>query len=746
MTHPVDTTADLSQKQCYHLIVDDAIINDDSVVALSPTLMEELQLRRGDMVMLKGEKHHETVRAVDISYLCEIDHIQMNRVVRNNLRVHLGDIVSIQVCKNIKRGKHIYVLPIDDTVQGITGNLLGVYLKPYFRTPDRPVHQGDVFIVRAAMHAVEFKVIETTPSPYCTVVQDTVIHCEGDSIKREEEEISLNEIGYDDIGSVRKQLIEIKKMVKLTLRHPQLCKAIGVKPPQCILLYGPPGTGKTLIARAVANETGSFLSLIHGSEIMSKLAGEFESNLRKEFEEAKKNSRAIIFIDELDVIAPKHKIKYGIVQRSFVSQLLTLMDGLKQCSHVIVMAATNRRDSVDPVLCRFGRFDLEVDIGIPDAGGRKEILRIHTKNMNLGDVNLSQIANETHGYVGADLASLCSKAALHQIQNNMNNKGLQNDTIDIEALNSLAVTQEDFQFALDQSNPSALHEIVVEQPTITWEDIGGLENVKRELQELIQYRFGHPNKCLKFDTMSSRGVLFYGPSGCGKTLLAKAIANEFNANFISVKGPQLLTTWFGESESNVRHVFDKARQAAPCVLFFHGLDVIDKARDGSVGDGAADRVINQILTEMDDIIDSAILRPGRLDQLIHIPLPNRTSRVDILKVALRKSAVAKSVDIDHVTDELKGFSGADLTKICQRALILATKDSIGKKRQLIHPTTMSSGEPQPIPEIHSDHFEEAVKFARRSRPPAANPVFNDRTHLRESDRTDGSYENPIEEQ
>ncbi|CAF4301349.1 unnamed protein product, partial [Rotaria sp. Silwood2] len=273
----------------------------------------------------------------------------------------------------------------------------------------------------------------------------------------------------------------------------------------------------TLIARAVANETGAFLSLIHGSEIMSKLAGEFESNLRKAFEEAKKNSRAIIFIDELDAIAPKHKIKYGIVQHSFVSQLLTLMDGLKQCSHVIVMAATNRPDSVDPALCRFGRFDLEVDIGIPDDGGREEILHIHTKNMKLGDdVNFSQIANETHGYVGADLALLCSKAALHQIQNNMNIKGLQNDTIDIEAFSSLAVTQEDFQFALDQSNPSALHEIVVEKPTITWEDIGGLENVKREVQELIQYRVGHPNKCLKFDTMSSCGVLFYGPSGCGK--------------------------------------------------------------------------------------------------------------------------------------------------------------------------------------------------------------------------------------
>ncbi|CAF1360359.1 unnamed protein product, partial [Rotaria sordida] len=385
------------------LIVDDAVNNDDSVVTLSFELMEKLQLCKGDMIILKGEKHHETVRAVAPNPLCTINHIEMNRVVRNNLRVHLGDTVSIQVCKNIKRGRHIFVLPIDDTVQGITGNLLEVYLKTYFRTPDRPVHQGDVFTVRAAMHVVEFKVIETEPSPYCIVTPETVIHCGDNPIKREEEEISLNKIGYDDIGGVRKQLKEIKKMVEFTLRHPQLFKTIGIKPPQCILLYGPPGTGKSLIARAVANETGAFFFLINGPEIMSKLAGESESNLRKAFEEAEKNSSAIIFIDKLDAIAPKRKKTHGEVEHPIISQLLTLMDGLKQRSHVIVMAATNRRNSIDPALRRFGRFDLEVDIGIPDVVDRLEILCIHTKNMKLGDdVDLVQIANETHGYVGAD--------------------------------------------------------------------------------------------------------------------------------------------------------------------------------------------------------------------------------------------------------------------------------------------------------------------------------------------------------
>ncbi|CAF5044344.1 unnamed protein product, partial [Rotaria magnacalcarata] len=399
---------------------------------------------------------------------------------------------------------------------------------------------------------------------------------------------------------------------------------------------------------------------------MSKLAGESESNLRKAFEEAEKNSPAIIFIDELDAIAPKREKTHGEVERRIVSQLLTLMDGLKQRSHVIVMAATNRPNSIDPALRRFGRFDREVDIGIPDAVGRLEILRIHTKNMKLGeDVDLVQIGNETHGYVGADLASLCSEAALQQIREKMDVIDLEEDTIDAEVLDSLAVTQDNFRFALNQSNPSALRETVVEIPTTTWQDVGGLENVKRELQELVQYPVEHPEKFLKFGMTPSRGVLFYGPPGCGKTLLAKAIANECQANFISVKGPELLTMWFGESEANVRDVFDKARQAAPCVLFFDELDSIAKARGGSAGDGggAADRVINQILTEMDgmgakknvfiigatnrpDIIDSAILRPGRLDQLIYIPLPDDKSRMAILKAALRKSPVAKDVDMN----------------------------------------------------------------------------------------------------
>lgn len=725
------------------LVVEQSTKDDNSVVSLSQAKMDELGLFRGDTVILKGKKRRETVCIVLSDETCANEKILLNKVVRHNLRVRLGDVVSINAAPNISYGKRVHILPIDDTIEGLTGNLFEVFLKPYFVESYRPVHKGDIFSVKAAMRTVEFKVVETDPSPACIVAPDTQIHCDGEPIKREEEEENINDVGYDDIGGVRKQLAQIKEMVELPLRHPQLFKSIGIKPPRGILLFGPPGTGKTLIARAVANETGAFFFLLNGPEIMSKLAGESESNLRKAFEECEKNSPAILFIDEIDAIAPKREKTHGEVERRIVSQLLTLMDGLKQRTHVVVIAATNRPNSIDPALRRFGRFDREIDIGIPDAIGRLEVLRIHTKNMKLNDdVDLEQIANECHGYVGADLASLCSEAALQQIREKMDLIDLEDETIDAEILNSLAVTMENFRFAMSKNSPSALRETVVETPNIDWTDIGGLENVKQELQELVQYPVEHPEKYLKFGMQPSRGVLFYGPPGCGKTLLAKAIAHECQANFISIKGPELLTMWFGESEANVRDVFDKARAAAPCVLFFDELDSIAKARGGSVGDagGAADRVINQILTEMDgmgskknvfiigatnrpDIIDSAILRPGRLDQLIYIPLPDEASRNQIFKANLRKTPVSKDVDLTFLAKSTVGFSGADITEICQRACKLAIRESIERdivqekerqKRQAKGEDVMDDDSSDPVPEITRAHFEEAMKYARRS--------------------------------
>ena len=726
------------------LVVDEATNDDNSVVALSPAKMEELQLFRGDTVLIKGKKGKDTVCIVLADEECDNGTVRMNKVIRKNLRIRLGDVVAITACGDVPYGKRIHVLPLDDTIEGVTGNLFDVYLKPYFLEAYRPVKKGDLFLVRQAMHPVEFKVVETDPEPFCIVAPDTVIHCEGEPIKRDDEE-KLDEVGYDDVGGCRRQMAQIREMIELPLRHPALFKTLGIKPPRGVLLHGPPGSGKTLIARAVANETGAFFFLINGPEIMSKMAGESESNLRKAFEEAEKNSPAIIFIDEIDSIAPKRDKTNGEVERRIVSQLLTLMDGMKGRSSVIVIGATNRANSMDPALRRFGRFDREIDIGVPDENGRLEIFRIHTRNMKLDDdVDPEAIAKETHGFVGADMAALCTEAAMQTIREKMHLIDIEEETIDAEILDSMSVTQENFRHALTVANPSSLRETTVEVPNITWDDIGGLTQTKNELRELVQYPVEHPEKFEKFGMAPSKGVLFYGPPGCGKTLLAKAVANECQANFISIKGPELLTMWFGESEGNVREIFQKARGAAPCVLFFDELDSIAQQRGGSSGDGggAGDRVMNTLLTEMDgmgskknvfiigatnrpDIIDTALMRPGRLDQLLYIPMPDFESRLSILRATLRKSPVHRDVDLEFLAQNTDKFSGADLTEICQRAAKLAIRESISRdmERERQREEAAEQGdemvddaaeEEDPVPEILPCHFEEAVRTARRS--------------------------------
>merc|ERR1711957_922994 len=567
----------------------------------------------------------------------------------------------------------------------------------------RCLHRGDSFHMDGPLGLLEFQCVEIDTveldgDSACVVVDDTVIECDGDAVAHDDSD--LEDAGYDSIGGASKHLAAIRELVELPLRHPELWRKLGINPPRGVLLTGPSGCGKTAMARAVAAETGAYFFVINGPEVISKRAGESETNLRRAFEDAAANAEdyggAIIFIDELDSIAPKREKAGGEVEKRVVSQLLTLMDGLKPTSRVIVMAASNRPSVIEGALRRPGRFDREMDMGIPDEKGRLEILQIKTRDMRLGDdVDLSVYARGTHGYVGADMQQLCMEAALECIREKMGLIDFDKDKVDKAILDSIVVDAKHFDHAMGVVHPSSLRENQVEVPDVHWNDVGGLEDVKRELHETVQYPVEHAEKYIKFGMNPSKGVLFYGPPGCGKTLLAKAIANECGANFISIKGPELLTQWFGESEANVRELFDKARAASPCILMFDEIDSIAKTRGGGGAGGseAGDRVINQILTEIDgvgarknvfvigatnrpDILDPAVIRPGRLDQLIYIPLPDFKSRMAIFKASLRKAPLDPAVDIEVLARSTQGFSGADISEICTSASKLAIREAI----------------------------------------------------------------------
>jgi len=751
------------------LVVDDVKGDgDNSCVLLSMAKMEELNLFRGDSVLIRGKKRHDTIAVAIADEETDDNKIRINKVIRKNLRVKLGDVVSLHNAGEVKYGKAIHVLPFEDTIEGISGNLFETYLKPYFQESYRPVRKGDTFIVRGGFRPVEFKIMEIDPTEeeYCIVAPETVIHCDGDPVKREDEE-KLDEVGYDDLGGVGKALGLMREMIELPLRHPQLFKNLGIKPPKGVLMHGPPGTGKTLMARAVANETGAFFFIINGPEIMSKMAGDSEANLRRAFEEAQKNAPAIIFIDEIDSIAPKRDKTNGELERRIVSMLLTLMDGMKGRGQVVVIGATNRPNTIDPALRRFGRFDREIEMGVPDATGRMEILHIHTKNMKLApEINLETIAEQTHGFVGADLAQLASEAAMGCIREQLDIIDIEDDVIDAEILDAMFVTQGHFDDAVKMVNPSSLRETTVQIPDTRWADIGGLEQVKKDMIEMVQYPIEYPEIYAKYGQQPSKGALLWGPPGCGKTLMAKAIANECAANFISVKGPELLTMWFGESEANVRAIFDKARGAAPCILFFDELDAIARARGGGGGDagGAGDRVMNQLLTEMDgvnaakqiffigatnrpDIIDPALRRPGRLDSTIFIDLPDFPARVSILRACLRKSPVAPDVDLEYLAERTHGYSGADLAGIAKVAARIAIRESIKqqvgrlkekeRKRQEAEEAGIEfdsdddmeddndDGKLDAIPFITKNMFDQSLRESRRSVSPESYQKYLD---------------------
>jgi transitional endoplasmic reticulum ATPase len=707
---------------------------------LNPLKFEELGFFRGQTVLLKGKCHRDTVVICLSDDRVDFGKIILNRVIRKNLRVNISDIVGIHDCQNCPFCERISISPFKDSIEGFSGDFFEHILKPYFSDSLRPVRKGDTFIRPWSNREIEFKVIETQPGEYGLVSQTTTIFPDGEPVDRENDEKRV--AGYDDIGGCRRQLGLIREMVELPLRHPSLFSNLGIKPPRGILMYGPPGCGKTLVARAIANETGATFFMINGPEIISQMQGGSESNLRRVFDDAAEKAPSIIFIDELDSIAPNREKTQSEGDRRVVAQLLTLMDGLQGRAHVIVIAATNRPNAIDPALRRFGRFDREISIGVPDESGRLEVLQIHTRKMKLAPgVELEVIAKETHGFVGADLAALCTEAAMLCIRENSLVLDLEDDTIDVAVLQEMAVTMDHFRSALKTSNPSSILDAIVEVPDIRWDDIGGLEGVKKELRETIEYPLRRPDLYARFNRDPSRGVLFYGPPGCGKTLLAKAVATECAANFLSVKGPELLSMWFGESESNVRNLFQKARQASPCILFFDELDSIVRARGSNPGDsGGADRVINQLLTELDglearktiftigatnrpELIDPAILRPGRLDQLIFIPLPDEPARIAIFKANMRKAPCDPDVSFDALGGATAGFSGADIAEICNRATRFAIVDCMEEETRREQEKERLRAEGLEIPpELDDDnfymvkpvHFEQAMRNARKS--------------------------------
>ena len=736
-------------------------------VVISKAKAKKLSLKSGDVVTLRGKKRKFTLGEVSVSPTLKDDNVVqiVSSEVARNMRVRNNDVVVMNaVGSEVKSAGRITFQPFsEDLQQGelTAEELTENFAKKYF-AENKFSHVDDVFSVTHESRVVQFKVTgleaaagaesedkskkgkkgnktsgeeEEAPLSACIVTADTAFVCDLEDLPSRSQDPTLNEVGYDDIGGCRSQLAAIRELIELPLRHPTLFQKVGVPPPRGVLLHGPSGTGKTSLCRAVAAETGAFFFVVNGPEVMSKGSGESEKNLRLAFEEAEKNSPAIIFIDEIDCIAPKRDKAGGEMEKRTVSQLMTLMDGIKPTSQVVVIAATNRPNVMEPALRRFSRFDKEILISQPSEEGRLEILQIKTRDMKVSkSVNLADVARDTHGYVGADLSQVIMEAAFSAIREILPHVDIDADTVDPELLRRVEIRPEHFAHAVKSTNPSSLRENIVEVPDTTWEDIGGLVDVKRELQELVKLPIQFADLYAKFGTGSSKGVLMYGPPGCGKTLLAKAIANECGANFISIKGPELLDAHIGESEANIRALFAKARAASPCILFFDEMDSIAKARGrDSGGSGLGDNVINTILTEIDaiestrsvfiigatnrpDILDASITRPGHLDSLVYIPLPDFDSRVSIFKANLRKCPVAKDVDILKLARGTEGFSGADISEICSRAAKNAIREDIAIDvyKAKLEAAEQPSAHLEGVKEMTRAHFEEAMSRARRS--------------------------------
>ncbi|MBS3151484.1 CDC48 family AAA ATPase [Candidatus Woesearchaeota archaeon] len=705
------------------------------IVRIDSSTMSLLGVRPGDVIEIEGSRI--TVGVVDRAYPSDIGQsiIRMDGILRRNAKTGIGESVKVRPAE-VKEAKSIIIAPAQKGImvqahpdvfkRGLLGRAvvkgdivaLGgtrrrrrtLAESPFF---DDIFNFEDTLFDNFGFSSLKFIVVDAIPKQPLIVTETTEIKVNPKAVDIVEE--SFPEVTYEDIGGLKEEIKKIREMIELPLRHPEIFKRLGIEPPAGVLLHGPPGCGKTLLAKAVANESDAHFILVNGPEIMNKYYGESEKRIRQLFEDAEKNAPAIIFIDEIDAIAPKREDVHGELERRVVAQLLSMMDGLKNRGKVVVIAATNRPNAIDPALRRPGRFDREIPISVPNKKGRLNILKIHTRNMPMAeDVKLEKLAEVTHGFVGADVSALAKEAAMNVLRRLLPDIKLQEkEPIPKELLEKLIVTKEDFQEALKIVRPSAMREILVEIPNVRWNQVGGLELTKQELKEAVEWPLKYQNAFKNLSIKPPRGILLYGPPGCGKTLLAKAVANESQANFILIKGPELLNKFVGESERGVRKVFEKARQLNPAIIFFDEVDSLVPRRGGYDNSGVTERVVNTLLSEMDgleelndvivmaatnrpDMLDPALLRPGRFDRMILVSVPDEKSRLEIFNINTKDMPIATDVDLAKLAKEAKLYTGADIENVCKEAGILALRENIKAR------------------EITMKHFEEALKKTRAS--------------------------------